>query len=63
VRGADFATSEEAGYGVESYGSEDIFVAQVFQNFEMQWAVTPGVAFGEVDGDLDGHNLWGNDTG
>lgn len=59
VRGANFAASEEAGYGVEGYGSEDIFFAQVFQDFEMQRTMMQGIALGEIDGDLNGHNYTG----
>ena len=54
--GMDFASSKKAGYGVEGDGSEDIFFAQIFQDFEMQRAMMPGVAFGEIDGDLNGHS-------
>src|ERR1700688_605922 len=55
--GMDFASSEEAGYGVEGDGPEDIFLAQIFQNLQMQRTMMPGVAFGEIDGDLNGHKL------
>jgi hypothetical protein len=34
VRGVDLASSEEAGDGVEGDGSEDVFLAQVFQDFD-----------------------------
>ena len=56
VGSVDFATSEEAGYGVEGDGSEDIFFAQIFQDFKMKRAMMPGIAFGEIDGDLNGHS-------
>ena len=46
VCGVDFVASEEAGYGVEGYGSEDVFFAQVFQDLQMQGAMMPGIAFG-----------------
>src|SRR4029077_6547461 len=55
--GMDFATPEKASHGVEGDGSEHIFFAQIFQNFQMQRTMMPGVAFGEIDGDLNGHNL------
>lgn len=46
VGGVDFAASEESGYGVEGDSSEDVFLAQVFQDFQMQGAMMPGIAFG-----------------
>src|SRR5208282_3392479 len=55
MRGMDAAPSEKAGYGVVGHGSEGILFAQIFQDFQMQWAMMPGIAFGEVDGDLNGH--------
>jgi hypothetical protein len=55
--GLDFASSEKAGYGMEDDGSEHIFLAQIFQDFQMQGTMMPGVALGEIDGDLNGHRL------
>ena len=57
VGGMDFAASEKAGNGMEGDGSEDILFAQIFQDLQMQRTMMPGVAFGEIDGDLNGHNL------
>ena len=50
----DFAASEEAGHGVEGDGSEDVFFAQVFQDFEMERTMMPGIAFGQIDRNLEG---------
>jgi len=41
VGGMDFAASEKAGYGVEGDGSENIFLTQIFQNFQMQRTMMP----------------------
>src|SRR5208337_5124211 len=49
VRGVDAAAPEEASYGVVGYGSKGIFFAQIFQYFQMQRTMVPGIAFGEVD--------------
>ena len=56
VRSVDFAASEETGYGMEYDGTKNIFFAQVFQNFEMQRTMMPGIALGYVDSDLNGHD-------
>jgi hypothetical protein len=53
----DFAASEEAGHGLEGDGSEDVFFVQVFQDFEMERTMMPGIAFGQIDGDLNRHTL------
>src|SRR5260370_36819775 len=50
-----FASAEKPGNGMERHGSCDILFAQEPQNFQMQGPVMPGIAFGEVDGDLYGH--------
>src|SRR4030088_1424494 len=55
--GLDFASSEKAGSGMEDDGSEHIFLAQIFQDFQMQGTMMPGVALGEIDGDLNGRRL------
>ena len=57
VRSVNFAASQKTGYGMEHDGAKDIFLAQVFQDFEMQRMMVPGIAFGQIDGDLDGHNF------
>jgi hypothetical protein len=62
MRGLDGASSKEAGDGVKGCGSKDVFFAQLFEDFEMQRAMMPGIAFGEIDGDLNRHNFGRRDS-
>ena len=57
VGGVDFVTTEESGNGMEGDSSEHVFFTQVFQYFQMQGAMMPGIAFGQIDGDLNRHNV------
>ena len=56
MRGMNAVAAKKACDGMEGDGSVDIFLAQVFEDFEMQWVMVPGIAFGEIDGDLDSHS-------
>jgi hypothetical protein len=53
--GVNVIAAEESGNGVEGNRAEHIFFAQIFQNFEMKRAMMPGVAFGQIESDLNGH--------
>src|SRR5215467_1964382 len=51
----DCAAAEKSCYHMEGYCAEHVFLAQKLQNFQMQRAMAPGIAFGEIHGDLHGH--------
>ena len=51
----DMAPAEESRNGMKSNRAEDILLAQVFQNLQVERTVMPRVALGQIYGDLNGH--------
>src|SRR5882762_143244 len=56
MSGVNTPASQEARHRVESHCPEDVLLTQIFQYLKMQWPAMPGIAFGQINGDLHSHS-------
>jgi hypothetical protein len=57
MRRVDRTTPEETSHRVEGDRAENALRAQIPQDFQVQRPVVPGIALGEIHGDLNGHGV------